>query len=133
MIPNVVLIAGAIAAVGDRRRDDPSSLAERAIAAVGAGGFLLRSRPSPTRGGMGMGDVKLAAVMGLFLGAPWSPALRRRGRRRRPGRDRGPDPARAPARASSAIPFGPFLALGGVVGLLAGDEMLDWYLDSFVR
>ena len=31
-----------------------------------------------------------------------------------------------------AIPFGPFLALGGVVGLLAGNEMLDWYLDTFV-
>ena len=31
-----------------------------------------------------------------------------------------------------AVPFGPFLALGGVVGLLAGDEILDWYLDTFV-
>ena len=30
-----------------------------------------------------------------------------------------------------AIPFGPFLALGGVVGLLAGDELVDWYLDTF--
>ena len=27
-----------------------------------------------------------------------------------------------------AIPFGPFLALGGVVGLLAGNELVDWYL-----
>jgi leader peptidase (prepilin peptidase) / N-methyltransferase len=32
-----------------------------------------------------------------------------------------------------AVPFGPFLALGGVVGLLAGDAMLSWYLDTFVR
>jgi leader peptidase (prepilin peptidase)/N-methyltransferase len=30
-----------------------------------------------------------------------------------------------------AIPFGPFLALGGVVGLLAGDQLVDWYLASF--
>jgi leader peptidase (prepilin peptidase) / N-methyltransferase len=30
-----------------------------------------------------------------------------------------------------AIPFGPYLALGGVVGLLAGDEIVDWYLDTF--
>ena len=31
----------------------------------------------------------------------------------------------------AGIPFGPWLALGGVVGLLAGDEIVDWYLDSF--
>ena len=29
-----------------------------------------------------------------------------------------------------AIPFGPFLALGGVVGLLAGDQIVDWYLGA---
>jgi leader peptidase (prepilin peptidase)/N-methyltransferase len=29
-----------------------------------------------------------------------------------------------------AIPFGPFLALGGVVGLLGGDELVDWYLNT---
>jgi leader peptidase (prepilin peptidase) / N-methyltransferase len=38
-----------------------------------------------------------------------------------------------PGARKSAIPFGPFLALGGVVGLFAGNEMLDWYLDAFVR
>ena len=31
----------------------------------------------------------------------------------------------------AGIPFGPWLALGGIVGLLAGDEIVDWYLDSF--
>ena len=31
-----------------------------------------------------------------------------------------------------AIPFGPFLAVGGVVGLFAGDQILSWYLDNFV-
>ena len=30
-----------------------------------------------------------------------------------------------------AIPFGPFLALGGVIGLWFGDAMVDWYLDEF--
>jgi leader peptidase (prepilin peptidase)/N-methyltransferase len=30
-----------------------------------------------------------------------------------------------------AIPFGPFLALGGVVGLLAGDELVEGYLGLF--
>ena len=31
----------------------------------------------------------------------------------------------------TAIPFGPFLALGGLVGLFAGDAIVDWYLDTF--
>jgi leader peptidase (prepilin peptidase)/N-methyltransferase len=30
-----------------------------------------------------------------------------------------------------AVPFGPFLALGAVVGLLAGNSILDWYLNTF--
>jgi leader peptidase (prepilin peptidase)/N-methyltransferase len=29
------------------------------------------------------------------------------------------------------VPFGPFLALGGVVGLWFGDDLVDWYLDTF--
>jgi len=32
-----------------------------------------------------------------------------------------------------AVPFGPFLAIGGVVGLLAGSQMIDAYLNAFVR
>ena len=131
LIPNVVLIAGAVAAVAIVAVDEPSSFGERAVAAVGAGGFLfLAALAYP--GGMGMGDVKLAALLGLYLGDAVIAALvvavvtgalvgiavlisQGSGARKR------------------AIPFGPFLALGGIVGLLAGDEMLDWYLDSFIR
>ena len=32
----------------------------------------------------------------------------------------------------TAVPFGPFLALGGVVALFAGDAMVDWYLTTFI-
>jgi len=79
---------------------------------------------------MGLGDVKLAAVMGLFLGRNVAPAIlvallagsivglamiARHG---------------ASAR-KQAIPFGPFLALGGIVGLLAGDQLVSWYLSTF--
>ena len=79
-----------------------------------------------------MGDVKLAGVMGLFLGLSIVPALlvaflagsvvgRRdhgaRGRRRR---------ARRRSRSAS------FLALGGIVGVLAGHELIDLYSDSFL-
>ena len=30
------------------------------------------------------------------------------------------------------VPFGPFLAFGGLVGLFFGDAIVEWYLDSFV-
>ena len=131
VIPNPVLIAGAIAGIAIAVPTDPDGLAERAIAAVAAGGFLLVVALAWS-GGMGMGDVKLGAVMGLYLGRAVAPAL-------------------VAAFASGAfvgiwlllrygagarkraVPFGPFLALGGVVGLLVGDEIVDWYLDTFFR
>ena len=131
IIPNAILAAGAVAAIAIAAFTDPSSLSERAIAAAGGGVFMLAFAVAYPKG-MGMGDVKLVAVMGLFLGKALIPALAvavfagaivglvtmlRHG----------------PEARKHAIPFGPFLALGGVVGLLAGNEMLDWYLDTFVR
>jgi leader peptidase (prepilin peptidase) / N-methyltransferase len=126
IIPNKILVVGAIAAVAIAVVGDPGSLPVRLLAGAGAGGvFFLAALAYPR--GMGLGDVKLAAVMGLFLGRNVIPALlvallagslvglaliAREG---------------AAAR-KQAIPFGPFLALGGVVGLLAGDELVDLYL-----
>lgn len=129
IIPNKILIVGGIVAVAIIAITDPGSLAERAIAAAAAGGLLFAAALAYPRG-MGLGDVKLAATMGLFLGRDVGPAIlvallsgslvglamiARHG---------------AAAR-KRAIPFGPFLALGGVVGLLAGDELIDWYLGTF--
>ena len=96
----------------------PGDLPELAIAGTGAFTFLLVAaliRP----GGMGMGDVKLAGVMGLYLGLSVIPALlvaflsgsvvgiamMARG---------------GIGERKSAVPFAPFLALGGIVALLAG-------------
>jgi leader peptidase (prepilin peptidase)/N-methyltransferase len=31
----------------------------------------------------------------------------------------------------TAVPFGPFLATGGLIGLYVGDDIVDWYLDTF--
>ena len=126
VIPNRVLLAGALFGIAILAPADPGSLPERAIAAAAAGGFLLLGAVS-NRDGMGMGDVKLAALMGLYLGPAVVPALlvafaagalvglaiiaRDGGRARH-----------------RALPFAPFLALGGIVGLWAGDSMVDSYL-----
>jgi leader peptidase (prepilin peptidase) / N-methyltransferase len=129
IIPNKILLVAAVLAVAIATATDPGSLPERAIAAIAAGGLLLAAALAYPRG-MGLGDVKLAATMGLFLGRDVAPAIlvallagslvglamiARHG---------------AEAR-KRAIPFGPFLALGGVVGLLAGEELVDWYLGAF--
>ncbi|HEY5709033.1 MAG TPA: prepilin peptidase [Solirubrobacterales bacterium] len=129
IIPNKILIVAAVLGVAIAATGDPGSLPERTIAAAAAGGLLFGAALVYPRG-MGLGDVKLAAVMGLFLGRNVAPAIlvallagsfvglamiARDG---------------AAAR-KKAIPFGPFLALGGVVGLLAGDQMVDWYLGTF--
>ena len=131
VIPNAILLVGSLIGLGIVAATDPASLPERAGAAVGAGGFLLLFALIYPRG-MGMGDVKLAAAMGLFLGVSVIPALfvgivlgalagfammLRYGTEAR----------------KHAVPFGPFLAIGGVVGLLAGSQMIDFYLDLFVR
>jgi leader peptidase (prepilin peptidase) / N-methyltransferase len=129
VIPNKILVAAAVLGVAIATIGDPSSLPERAIATAAAGGGLFLVALAYPRG-MGLGDVKLAAVMGLFLGRNVAPAIfvalltgslvglfliARHG---------------AEAR-KRAIPFGPFLAIGGVVGLLAGDQLVDLYLSTF--
>jgi leader peptidase (prepilin peptidase)/N-methyltransferase len=129
IIPNKILIVAAVLGAAIAAIADPGSLPERAAAAAAAGGLLFLAALAYPRG-MGLGDVKLAAVMGLFLGRNVAPAIlvallagsvvglamiAREG---------------AGAR-KKAIPFGPFLALGGVVGLLAGEQLVDWYLSTF--
>jgi leader peptidase (prepilin peptidase)/N-methyltransferase len=109
---------------------DRDDLVENLIA--GAGGFLflfvaLVAYPR----GMGMGDVKLAGAIGLYLGLAIIPALLiaflsgsvvglviigREGVQAR----------------KKAIPFGVFLALGAIVALLAGPELIELYEENFL-
>jgi leader peptidase (prepilin peptidase)/N-methyltransferase len=129
IIPNKILLVGAVAAVAIAAVGDPGSLPERAIAAAAAGGLLFVAALAYPRG-MGLGDVKLAATMGLFLGREVGPAIfvallagALVGV--------GMIAVEGASARKRAIPFGPFLALGGVVGLLYGSELVDWYLGTF--
>src|SRR5271165_6365925 len=116
IIPNRLTGLGALAALAVGLALDPAGEPERLIAAAAAGGFLLIAALAYP-GGMGMGDVKLAGMMGLFLGASVAPALlialltgvalgvvviARKG---------------AQAGRKTAIPFGPFLALGALLAI----------------
>jgi leader peptidase (prepilin peptidase)/N-methyltransferase len=132
IIPNRITALGAVLALAIGLALDPAGEPERLIAATAAGGFLLLAALAYP-GGMGMGDVKLAAVMGLFLGKAVAPAIlialltgvllgalviARKGAR--VGR-------------KTAIPFGPFLALGGLVAIFAGSRLVDLYVNHFLH
>jgi leader peptidase (prepilin peptidase) / N-methyltransferase len=130
VIPNRLLLPALVAGVALVAIDDVGNLPEHAAAAAGAFAFLLVAALAYPAG-MGMGDVKLAGVMGLFLGVAIVPAMlvaflagtvvglvviAREG----------------PEARKKGVPFGPFLALGGIVGLLAGNELIDLYADRFL-
>jgi len=124
IIPNAIVLPGAGVILLAQTLLHPS--AEWSVGAFGAGLFLFIAAVAYP-GGMGMGDVKLALMLGAMLGRSVTVALML-----------GLLAALVPAvvllaRHGSAarkmgIPFGPFLAGGGLVGLFAGDRLLDAYL-----
>ena len=126
IIPNrIVLPATLLVLVANTARD---LTPEWAVAALGASGFLFAAAliyPA----GMGMGDVKFALLMGAALGKTVPVALMA-----------GMLAAMIPGLVLFAqhgtkarkmgIPFGPFLALGSVVALFWGHDILDAYLST---
>ncbi len=131
VIPNRITLTAAAALLVLGSALDPSGEPERLLAGAGGAGFLLLAhlaRPA----GMGMGDVKLAGVIGLALGRDVAPAvllallggiliglvlmLR----------------APAGERRSTGLPFGPALALGGVVALFAGPALISAYVHHLI-
>jgi leader peptidase (prepilin peptidase) / N-methyltransferase len=130
LLPNRMTLPAAVAAIVLGTVLDPSGEVERLIACVAGGGFFLLAALAYPRG-MGIGDVKLAGVLGLFLGREVAAALlvgllagvlagiviiARKGTQE--GR-------------KTKVPFGPFLALGGVVALLVGEALVDAYVGTF--
>jgi len=124
IVPNrIILPALAVALVVQTARD-PSI--EWVVASLAAGGFyLIAFLIYPA--GIGMGDVKLAAFLGAWLGAPvvvaifaasllaMIPAVVIVAKHGRQARKVG-------------IPYAPFLAGGGVIALFFGDAILEWWL-----
>jgi leader peptidase (prepilin peptidase) / N-methyltransferase len=132
IIPNRITGLGAALALVLGLALDPAGEPERLMAGLAAGGFLLLAALAYP-GGMGMGDVKLATVMGLFLGGAVASAIliallagvlvgvfvmARKGTR---------------AGRKTKVPFGPFLALGAIVAVYAGQPLIDLYVNHFVH
>ena len=127
IIPNKITAPAAILAVAIGLALKPAGVPEQLIAGAGAAAFLFVFVLAYPRG-MGMGDVKLAGVLGLFLGrevgvaifvAVIAGTLVGAAVMARLGVQRG---------RKTRVPFGPFLALGGVVALLTGPAIVHWYL-----
>ena len=112
--------------------DAPVDPVSGAIGVALYGGFLfIVALISPK--GMGLGDVKLTAVIGLvlgsiglrFVGVAAGAAIVLGGV--------GGIVALAMGRSrKDAIPFGPYIAVGAVVGGLWGEPLAAWYLDRFL-
>jgi prepilin signal peptidase PulO-like enzyme (type II secretory pathway) len=129
LIPDVFVLPAAAAALALAIAESPDRWWVPVVGALGASLFLLiLSLVYP--GGMGLGDVKLALLLGAVLGVSVVPALAvaffagallgavllvRMG---------------ASAR-KMAVPFGPFLAAGALVALWFGSSMIDWYSGRF--
>jgi leader peptidase (prepilin peptidase) / N-methyltransferase len=130
LIPNRITLPAAIAGLVAIVALDLDFLPEALIAGAAAGGFFFLAAALYPRG-MGMGDVKLAGLLGLYLGRAVGPALfaalilgvlvgaliiARKG---------------AAAGRKTAVPFGPFLAIGGLLGFFFGEDLANDYLDRF--
>lgn len=129
IIPDVITLPGILAGVLANLATGRAPWLDTLIGILTGGGIFLVIILA-SHGGMGHGDMKLGAMLGAFLG--WKVTLFAlfvavllggalaigllatglKGRK---------DP----------IPFGPFLALGGVVGLFWGERVVRWYLGGF--
>jgi len=130
IIPDVITLPGIVLGVVVNLATGRVTWIE-SLAGIAVGGGIFLVIILASGGGMGGGDMKLGAMLGAFLG--WRLGLLaillgvlaggavalvllllgRKGRK-------------------EAIPFGPFLALGGAISFLWGDTLLGWYLGHLV-
>jgi leader peptidase (prepilin peptidase) / N-methyltransferase len=125
LIPDLLVLPATLVAGLAAILADPSRWWLPVAGGLGAAGFLFFLWVVHPQG-MGLGDVKLAALIGAVLGVSAIPALAiafgagallglvllaRMGSRAR----------------RVAVPFGPFLAAGAVAALWVGPTLIDWY------
>ncbi len=127
IVPNRIVLPAAGVVLLAQTAIHPS--AEWLLGALGASGFLFVAALAYPAG-MGMGDVKLALLLGAMLGrlvgvglmvgmvAALVPSIYLLARHGAAARKMG-------------IPFAPFLALGAIVALFAGQAIFDAYLGTF--
>jgi leader peptidase (prepilin peptidase)/N-methyltransferase len=128
LIPDMLVLPATAVALIAATLSHPARWWSPVLAALGAGGFMFTLwliHPS----GMGLGDVKLAALMGAALGPSVIAAL---GIAFAGGALLGVVAvARMGARArATTVPFGPFLAAGAIASLWLGEPLLRWYAVS---
>ncbi len=124
IVPNRIVVPAAVIELVAQTILAPSP--EWLLGALGASGFLFVAALAYPKG-MGMGDVKLAFLLGAMLGRSVTVGLMI-----------GFLAALVPAAVLAvrhgskarkiAIPFAPFLAFGAIVALFAGEAVLNWYL-----
>lgn len=127
IVPNRIVLPAAAIVLAAQTILEPSP--EWALGALGASGFLLLAALAYPAG-MGMGDVKLALLLGAMLGrlvgvglmlgmlAALVPSIVLLAKHGSAARKMG-------------IPFAPFLALGALIAVFVGNTLLDAYLNTF--
>jgi len=133
ILPNVITVPGVVVGLAASLWLPPGWLSSSLGLLLGGGSlFLIGEVYYRTRGveGMGMGDVKMLAMIGAFLGWPlmvltlilasfsgavFGVAMIASGR----------------GGAQAALPFGTFLAVGALVAAVTGQPIVDWYLGFY--
>ena len=129
IIPDKVLITLTIGSIPLLLLQSTGTLLDGFLGAIVGGGLLLLVAVL-SKGGMGGGDVKLAAVLGLYLG--WSGILLMLFIAFLIGSVVGLTWAWIHKKTlKTALPFGPFLSMATLIVLLWGENIINWYTSLF--